>query len=1001
MIAFFIACAGALPGAHGIAHRGASSEDAPSLISASATTLSAVSPCPPGLPWGCATGATQLTLTGSLFGSAPGAGGGVDLAAAVASPAPAPTTGNPFDLPDALSMDPETPPPAEFAWAAASGGCLRPSDAASADFSFEVCPYGTSYLRARGGGARVASLGAFAGVVRRYEVACDDPPGTGLLAVTGLLFQGGDACGAGTRSAQVNFVCSSAADPWEDRYSTNTTVHAATASADGCAWQLDVPLASACFEDESLCSGVANPSPNPSPAPAPFTFSSAFVAAWAPGSITVLAPPATGVRAARVRRYDGAVTALVAPLPAPLPPSASPIPAPFPAQLMVLGATPAAGLSFAQGEPLPPGFSSDPPCLNGIVVISLGGVQPSDLEGFEAGFEVSFPRNLGQRVPSPLYGAPLGANATVTRVPANGRLDLLLDCAPFLLDGFPTPYAGEFTVQSRYFASPTSATKITRRTAVCAPGACTWTFWGPVAPAPSLTGSLFGSAPGAGGGVDLAAAVASPAPAPTTGNPFDLPDALSMDPETPPPAEFAWAAASGGCLRPSDAASADFSFEVCPYGTSYLRARGGGARVASLGAFAGVVRRYEVACDDPPGTGLLAVTGLLFQGGDACGAGTRSAQVNFVCSSAADPWEDRYSTNTTVHAATASADGCAWQLDVPLASACFEDESLCSGVANPSPNPSPAPAPFTFSSAFVAAWAPGSITVLAPPATGVRAARVRRYDGAVTALVAPLPAPLPPSASPIPAPFPAQLMVLGATPAAGLSFAQGEPLPPGFSSDPPCLNGIVVISLGGVQPSDLEGFEAGFEVSFPRNLGQRVPSPLYGAPLGANATVTRVPANGRLDLLLDCAPFLLDGFPTPYAGEFTVQSRYFASPTSATKITRRTAVCAPGACTWTFWGPVAPAPSSGGAAAAALAGPALYGAIGGGVAGFLALVAAGVAAYCGCWAKRCGKGASPAPSPPRAAWAPNAAIEMNPVAVALNAPLKADGSAPVQEWGGK
>jgi hypothetical protein len=520
----------------------------------------------------------------------------------------------------------------------------------------------------------------------------------------------------------------------------------------------------------------------------------------------------------------------------------------------------------------------------------------------------------------------------------------------------------------------------------------------------TLTGSLFGSAPGAGGGVDIAAAVAPPTPAP---EPDDLPDALSMDPDTPT-LEFAWAATSGGCLRPSDGASNDFSFEVCPYGTSYLRTRGGGARVASLGAFAGVVRRYEEACDDPPPTGLLAVTGLLFQGGDACGTGTFSAQVNFVCSSAANPFFSRFSDNTTVSAATVSADGCAWQLDVPLSDACFEDDDLCSEEVNPPPNPVPAPMPFTFSSAFVSAWAPGAITVLAPPAAtgtapGVRAVRVRRYDGAVTALVAPLPAPLPPSASPIPAPFPAQLTVLGATPAAGLSFATGEPLPPDFRSQPPCRNGPVIISLGGVEPSDLEGFEAGFEISFPRNnVGFREPLSLYGAPLGANATVTRVPSNGRLDLMLDCAPFLLDGFPTPHVGEFTVRSRFRANSSIATATTRRTAVCAPGACTWTFLGPVAPAPAPA-AAPAALSGPALYGAIGGGIAGLLAIVAAGVVAYFRCGgAKGGGKGAPPAPSPPRAAWAPNAAIEMNPVAVALNASPRADGggAGPV-EWGSK
>jgi hypothetical protein len=503
----------------------------------------------------------------------------------------------------------------------------------------------------------------------------------------------------------------------------------------------------------------------------------------------------------------------------------------------------------------------------------------------------------------------------------------------------------------------------------------------------TLAGSLFGSAPGSGGGVDLAAAVAPPAPAPL---PADFPDALQLsDPDNE---AFAWAA-GGGCLRPSDAASVDFSIEVCPYTTSYLRARGGGARLASLGAFAGVVRRNVTDCNDddnPPGT--FGVTGLLFAGGDACGAnGTRSAQVNFVCSSAADPWASRYLVNASVSAASASPDGCAWQLDVPLASACSgEFYGLCSTNPSPPPNAAPAPAPFTFSSAFIAAWTSSSITVLAPPGAGVRAVRVRRYDGVASALVAPLPAPLPPSASPIPLPFPSALTVLSVTPAAGLSFSTGA-APAGFRSEPPCSNGPVSISLGGVQPADLEGPEAGFEAIFPRGPAFSIDKNLYGSPLGASGAVTRVPANGRLDLVLPCAPFTLDGFPTPFTGQFTVRSRFRAP--NGTLLTRRVAACAPGACAWTFLGPTPPAPAPA-PAADALAGPALYGAIGGGL-GFIALVAAGVAAYCCCWMKQSKGKSAAAPTPPRVAWASGAAIELNPVAVALKS---ADG---VQDWSPK
>jgi hypothetical protein len=491
---------------------------------------------------------------------------------------------------------------------------------------------------------------------------------------------------------------------------------------------------------------------------------------------------------------------------------------------------------------------------------------------------------------------------------------------------------------------------------------------------------------------------------------LQMPDALNLNPSLGlvDPA-FAWAAGSG-CLIPSDPASTDYSIEVCPYSTSYLRARGGGARVASLGTFAGVVRQNRTDCaPDDSGFFWFAITGLLFANGDACANGTRSAQVNFVCSAAANPWADRYLANASVLAASASPDGCAWQLDVPLAGACTGDAfSLCSGLQSPSPNAVPSPVPFSFSRAFVVAWAPTSVTALAPPGGAVRAVRVQRYDGTNTALVAPLPAPLPPSASPIPAPFPSALTVLSVSPAAGLSFASdAASMPPGFS-DNPCTpqpvppqscctaNGPVVISLGGVQPADLEGLEAGFDLTIPRGPNFEEEWNLFGTPLGAQGGVTRVPANGRLDLVLPCAPYLLDGLATPHAAQFTVRARFRAGPNNATLLTRRVAACAPGACTWTFWGPAPPAPPSA-AADAALSGPALYGTIGGSL-GLAALVAAGVAAYCwGCCGAAAPRGKDAAPAPPKAAWG-GAAIEVNPVAVALNG---SDGSGSVQEWSPK
>ena len=463
-------------------------DDAPSLISASWSTIAcSAASCPPNLPWDPTLGAIQLTLQGSLFGSAPGSAGRVDIAAPAPSPSPVDI---PADLPEALQLFSENP---EFDFARNGNGCLAPSDTGSATYSFEVCPYSTSFIRARGGGPRLASLGAFAGVVRRANVVCD----SSVLQVSGLLFQGGDVCGSGTLSAQVNFVCIRTADPWADRFLANASVNAATGSADGCSWQLDVPLAVAC--DDTLCSAIPNPSPNAVPTPAPFSFTSGFVASWTPSSIIVLVQPTAGttppgLRGVRVRRYDGALSGLVLPLRAPLPPSASPIPVPFPASLTVLGVAPSGGLSFLPTDPAP-----SPPCddttFSSPVVVSLAGVQPGDLEGFGACFEITFPRSPLLFESDCLYGAPLGANASVTRVPANGRLDLVLPCAPRLLEGFPTPHAATFTVASRYRAVP-DGPLITRRAAVCAAGACTWLFWGPTGPpaAPAASNTLSGPA---------------------------------------------------------------------------------------------------------------------------------------------------------------------------------------------------------------------------------------------------------------------------------------------------------------------------------------------------------------------------------------------------------------------------------------------------------------------------------------------------------------------------
>ena len=530
----------------------------------------------------------------------------------------------------------------------------------------------------------------------------------------------------------------------------------------------------------------------------------------------------------------------------------------------------------------------------------------------------------------------------------------------------------------------------------------------------TLLGAGFGERQG-DFGVDAAAAIAMPTPAPV---PDDLPDALQMPLLSP--------TAQGGCLLPSDAASAAFGFEVCPYNTSYLRTPGaGGQRIASLGAFASVVRTTSPACDNNPGevpptppSQLLAVTGLLFQGGDVCGAGFRSAQVNFVCIFGADPWEVRYLRNTSVNAATVSADGCAWTLDVPLEAACLQEQELCTFSAPP-PNASPLPIPApAYSPAYIQAWAPGAITALVQGSAVPRALRVRRgSDGAVSAPLAPvLPDPMPASASPKPQPFPA-LTVLGATPSAGLSLGSTGSLPP-------CTP--VIISLAGVLDSDLVGIDASFEVIFPRSPTQLQSWPLYGTPLGTeynansssfpvlarNATVA--PVNGRLDLLLECAPRLLQDFAVPHTAAFTVRSRYRTAPTNFTFVTRRLAACSGASCAWTFWGQVAPtAPAA--AAAAALSPAALYGIIGGGAALVLGM-AGGVAFWLlrsrgGCGgggsSGSSGKGGGSAALPPQRtqAWAGSGDdVVLNPAAAAAAASLnqgKEEGptSNAVKEWG--
>lgn len=448
------------------------SQDSPVITAASwaAVSFSNTFPCPQNLPWDCDLGAIRVTILGNSFGPS----GAVEVAAPIAPNAP---VAPPIDLPDALNII--TGGLAPFI----KNGCLIPSDAASFEYGIEVCPFATSYLRARGGGPRVASLGAFSGVVRTDNPECSDPPAT--QAVTGLLFTGGDLCGAGTRSARVNFVCITEDDPWQLRYLNNVTVYAASRSQDGCQWQLDIPIVEACPDDFDLCSTTTMPAPNVSPTSSPSpALSPAFQSSWSPNAIVILVRPGTAPPSAlKVRRSGDATSVFGVPIPEPLPPSFSPIPQPFPTTLTVLGATPNAAISSTN--------STDLPCTP--VTISLAGVLPIDLLGFGASFEIIFPRGpLENNSAVTLFGSPVGANNTATLVPSNGRLDLLLECAPKLME-FPTPFTGNFYLRSRYLAidpnvpnddpTPPDNPFITRRVATCAtPTACSWTFWGPVAP---------------------------------------------------------------------------------------------------------------------------------------------------------------------------------------------------------------------------------------------------------------------------------------------------------------------------------------------------------------------------------------------------------------------------------------------------------------------------------------------------------------------------------------
>jgi hypothetical protein len=476
-------------------------------------------PCPPNLPWACNLGATRVTLLGASFG----ASGVVEVAAPIAPNTPVVI---PTDLPDELQLLSLAP--------FSTNGCLMPSDAASSEYSIEVCPYSTSFLRARGGGPRVASLGAFSGVVRTDSPDCSDPPAPTTQAVTGLLFAGGDVCGSGTRSARVNFVCIDEADPWQERYLRNTTVHAATRSADGCQWLLDIPIAGACSGDNfDLCSVLQTPSPNVSPTPAPsLALSPGFQISWSANTIVVLVQPSNSgpPSALKVRRSpDDATSMFAVPVPEPLPPSFSPVPQPFPTTLTVLGANPNAGLSASDPSALP----CNP------VIISLAGALPLDLVGFEASFEIIFPRSpLLNNSAETLYGTPLGANATVTQIPPNGRLDLVLNCAPRLSD-FQAPFTGNFFLRSRYLAFdpfdpnvPNDNPFITRRVASCAQGACSWTFLGPTGTMSTTPSSSSSPTPSS---TPTPSPPPTPSPSPTPSDSSTLSLSPSPSPTLAPP----------------------------------------------------------------------------------------------------------------------------------------------------------------------------------------------------------------------------------------------------------------------------------------------------------------------------------------------------------------------------------------------------------------------------------------------------------------------------------
>jgi hypothetical protein len=518
----------------------------------------------------------------------------------------------------------------------------------------------------------------------------------------------------------------------------------------------------------------------------------------------------------------------------------------------------------------------------------------------------------------------------------------------------------------------------------------------------TLLGTNFDAARG---GVDTAY-ISPPAPAPV---PSDLPSVLQLSVLAP--------SSTNGCLPPSDAANSAFSIEVCPYSTSYLRARGGGPRVASLGVFSGVISDVLLnECDGQPPT---AAVGLRFSGGDVCGStgGTYSATVNFTCISDADPWRDRYEDNATVNAASVSPDGCTWALTVPLLSACPGTGALCDSALAPAPSPTPQPLPQWRADAYIAAWAPGAITLYAPPGPlpAPAALRVRAFDGAISAPRAPVAEPLPPSATPIPVPFPSVLTVLGALPSGGPSSDNADTA---FAL--PCMP--VTISLGGVLPSDLAGIDAGFDVVFPQSPGVSTQlEPLYGVPRGVAGGAPGRPApNGRLDLQLlppeACAPRLLQGFSTPFSATFTVRSRFRTALDNVTFVTRRTATCSGGACTWVFWGAGGPPAPPAAAAAAALSPAALYGLIGGGSA--LVLGLAGAAAYvllrargsCGGSAAGAAKAAAPALGARQEAWGAGTAVSLNPAALAAGeegrASLAGGAAQPaapagVAEWGAK